>query len=317
MDYTKAFAFGLFFSCIANAQAGPSAGTGCMPNDLQIPSYSFIGAAFLIVATMIALAYMYSKAREDPVLGVWSKDEAFNLVISIFMFIGILGFVSGACALSYSYFEADPLAASVSYIDKITYNNGLNVLSKLTKASIDNQETATAYLYIGVSPFYGEGVGRNAAYRAWSAQKELAIDIFLPLLASLNAQKYILQAIGWVSISILLPFAFVMRLIPFTREFGNMLLALFFALYIIVPTAYALSAKAFTKISREPTAHIATGVFDFNTYGLDGPILKDKSTTLYKMGIMIPQAVFLPNLVLVMAITSLMAISKALKAFVV
>ncbi|VVB99916.1 Uncharacterised protein [uncultured archaeon] len=276
-----------------------------------------IAIAFSLVSFAIALAYMYGKTREDEKATVWAKDEAYNLVISVMLFVGLLAFFAGSCAVAETYAGGNPFSVSRNYIDTLLQDNGLSTLRSLTYGSISDQKQATSYLYTGMTPFFGSGVSDYANYRALSAQKEFLIDTYLPIIASLTAQKYMLQAIGWIAASVLLPFGFIMRLVPPTRDFGNTLIALFFALYIIVPTTYAMSGAVFMdKITNAPFACVDCGVNTFSTFGLatPGPV---QSQLLYKMASAIPQAVFIPNLVIIIAITCTMALSKALRAITV
>lgn len=289
----------------------------CSMSQDEFNAYAFVAVALALTSSAIGLAYMYSHFKVNPQLSMWAKDEAYNMVISILLFAGIIAFVSASCAISAGYVGKDPFEASVDYLDRLINNNGLNVLKYLTHQSLENQKSATAYLYMGFTPFSGNGVAKAAAYRALSSQKELVMDIYLPILASLNAQKFILQALQWVSLSLLLPFSFALRLIPPTRDMGNIMIALFFTLYVIVPAAYAMGAKAFAQITEGPIVCMDCSSYTFNTFGLDGDQLTGKSTVLYRLGSTIPQAVFLPNLVLIIAITGAMAVSKALRALAV
>jgi hypothetical protein len=283
---------------------------------------SFIIIAFAIVSFSIGLAYMYAKLREDAHLGVWAKDEAFNLVISLFLFVGILVFFTASCSIAQSYSGGNPIMASQKYLDGLISSNGLNMLRTLTSDSLDNQLDATKYLYTGLTPFWGDGVAMKANRKAHSAHREYLIDLYLPIVASLNAQKYVLQGIAWMGASILLPFAFVLRLIPFSREFGNMLIALFFGLYIVVPTMYAMSGQVFMEnISDIATPYtVDASLQKFHSYGLDNSQSAPpdiKGTTFYRIGSTIPQAIFLPNLVIVVAVSCIMAMAKALRALAV
>ena len=279
-------------------------------------SASFIGMAFMVVSLAIALAYMYSQFRHDPAAGVWAKDEAFNLLISILLFVGLLVFFTGSCDIALAYANANPFTASHDYISQMLASNGRDVLTSLTAKSLDDQKRATQYIYYGITPFYGTGAAGNAGWKAMSAHKEFIMDLYLPIVASLNAQEYVLQALQWLGASLLLPFAFIMRLIPPTREFGNVLIAVFFATYIVVPTMYAMSGAAFEKIVSNPAQ--VSGVNSFYSYGLDGTTSGvPQNAVLYKIGSTIPQAVFLPNIVLIVGITCAMAVSKALRAIAV
>jgi hypothetical protein len=280
---------------------------------------SFIAIAFALVSFAIGIAYMYSKLREDPAIGVWAKDEAYNLLISALLFAGLLAFFTGACSISEGYAgNKNPILVSQQYIDSLISSNGLNMLRTLTSDSVTNQLDATKYLYLGLSPFWGDGVAMKGNRKAWSAHREYIIDLYLPIIASLTAQKYILQGIAWMGAYVLLPFAFVMRLVPPTRDFGNMLIALFFGLYIVVPLLYSLSAQVYAaNVLNVSSPYAVTDLQIFHSYALDNSETLSgsvKATTFYRIGSTIPQAIFLPNLVIIVAVSSIMAVSKALRA---
>ncbi|MFA6328610.1 MAG: hypothetical protein WCY41_04135 [Candidatus Micrarchaeia archaeon] len=282
---------------------------------------SFITITFAIVSLAIGLTYMYSKFREDPATGTWAKDEAYNLIISVLLFAGILVFFTGACTIAQGYAGQSPIVASQNYINSLARANGLNLLRTLTMDSISDQLDATKYLYTGLTPFWGNGVAMRGDRKAHSAHREYLIDLYLPIIASLTAQGYVLQGIAWIGASVLLPFAFVLRLLPFTREFGNMLIALFFALYIVVPTMYAMSGQVFDEKINKLNAPYTVDVRleKFCSYGLDNTqaCTSPTTTVLYRIGSTIPQAIFLPNLVIIVAVTCIMAMSKALRAIAV
>lgn len=283
---------------------------------------SLIGVSFTLVSLCIALAYMYSKFREDPTMGVWAKDEAFNLVVTVLLFAGLLVIFSASCSIASDYSGGNPIYASQQYLDALISSNGLNILRVLSSDSITNQLDATKYRYLGLTPFWGEGAALRSNRKAYSAQEEYLIDMYLPIIASLTAQKYVITGIAWMGAYVLLPFAFVMRLIPPTRDFGNVLIALFFGLYIVVPTLYAMSGSIFMQSIVNNLSPFTTdsSLEKFCSYGLDNrepPCGPSAGTILYRIGSTIPQAVFLPNLVIIVAISCIMALSKALRAIAV
>ena len=314
MRSTTAIALLLLAGC-AFAQTTFMDVCGISSFDQQGDATIFIILTFAIVAFAIALAYMYGKVREEPRSQVWAKDETQNLFISVLLFVGLLAFFSGSCAVAQSYTKGvSPFDASRIYISSIE-NQGQNTLQTLTYTSIDDQEAATKYVFTGAVPFYGTGVAPDASRRADSAHKEMVIDIYLPVLASFTAQEYVLEAIQWVGVSLLLPFAFVMRLFPFTREFGNILIAVFFGIYIVAPTLYAMSGSVYDNIT---TVATPPPVGNFYSFGLDaGTPTAASGTILYQIGSIIPQAIFIPNLVLIITITCIMSVSKGLHALAV
>jgi len=274
----------------------------------------FISIAFAIVSFSIGLAYMYSKLKEDPKIGVWAKDEAYNLLISVLMFAGLIVFFTGSCRIAQAFSGDNPFAAADNYIAGLSNSNGMGLLQDLTRDSLEDQKKATAYLYIGMAPFTGSGAAEDAHWKAFSAHKEMVIDLYLPMIASLNAQRYILQAIQWVGAGILLPFAFIMRLIPPTREFGNVLIAIFFGLYIVVPTLYVMSAQAYSEVLKNPVVISDPPANNFYSYGIEDGYNTFQSARFYRIGSTIPQAVFIPNLVIIVTITCITSLSKALRA---
>jgi hypothetical protein len=277
-------------------------------------SLNFIGIALIFVSLAIALSYMYGKLSHDVKSETWAKDEAQNLLITVLLFAGLLVFFTGSCKLAEEYVGGSPFSASYSYMNRLLSSNGVSVLRDLTYGSLKNQLEATQYLFVGFTPYTGYGMAEKANYRALSSHKEFLIDLYLPIIASLNAQKYMLQMIEIVSASVLLPFAFILRLVPPTREYGNMLLALFFGLYIIVPTTYALSGVAYENLVEHP--YMVSG-HEFRDSVAFGSEPGGNQAQFYRLASTLPQAIFLPNLVVIMLISCVMAITKALRAIAV
>jgi hypothetical protein len=307
------FALLIFIAGAAHASTYTDA---CKPGNMGANGGSeLIGIAFALVSFAIAAAYMYGKAMQNPKAEVWAKDEATNLVITILLFAGLVAFFSGACDLAVSYTGKSPFVASYNYLDKLVYNAAIPSLKSLVSGSLTDQKEATKYLYVGFIPYTGHGIAADANRRALSANKEFTIDLFLPMVASLSAQRQILQVLEIFSTTVLLPFAFILRLIPPTREMGNMLIALFFGLYIVAPTMYALSSNAFDKVLSDPMMHkdaLGNPIYDFSDWSLGGE--SGSGALLFRIGSTMPQAIFVPNLVIIIVTTCTMSLAKGLRA---
>jgi len=308
-----AFIIALLFAA-SNAQAATYQQV-CTPDQMGSHGGSeFLGVAFMLVSLAIAGAYMYGKAMHSAQAEVWARDEATNLLISALLFAGLAVFFGGACSIAEQFTGNSPFVSSYQYLDRLIYNNALPAIKYLVGDSLEDQKAATRYLYVGFVPFTGHGIGSNANYRALSANKEFVIDLLLPMVASLTAQRQILQMLEIFSTSILLPFAFILRLVPPTREMGNMLIALFFGLYIVAPTMYAMGGAAFEQVAENPIMHQSGSgvVYDFSDWAYEGG--SGREAWLFRIGSVMPQAVFLPNLVIVVVTTCTMALAKGLRA---
>ncbi|MCX8197207.1 MAG: hypothetical protein N3G80_02740 [Candidatus Micrarchaeota archaeon] len=273
-------------------------------------SVGFIIYALALVSFIISIAYMYAKFSHDVKAETFAKDEAKNLLITVILLAGLLAFFTGSCRIAFEYIGKSPFEAAYYYMNSVLVNNGLSIARQLTYSSLSNQLDATAYLFVGFTPYKGYGLAHRANLRVVSSQKEFLLDLYIPIIASISVQKYLLQMIEFVSVSVLLPFGFVLRILPATREYGNVLIALFFGLYIITPSLYALSAREYAKIMKEPYRVVGHSFEDKMAFGSQS----GTASTLYRIASTLPQAIFIPNLILVLLISCISALSKALRA---
>jgi hypothetical protein len=270
----------------------------------------FLGAlpliftAFSLTVFMIAIAYMLSKAFQNVAYEVWAKDELAHLGLSCALIFCVFGAFQIGNSIAQSYatgLGANTFEVAYNYLDKLVVTDGLDIVRGLTYGSLNDQFAATSYLFIGWPIIGGGGVSPHANKKTWSQQKELLIDIFMPAIISLRVQKMLLNMIEIFGVSVLLPIALVLRVFPFTRDIGNFLIALSFGLFIVLPLTYVLNAKASNEID--------TG---------GGTVIVDKvigSDALSSIGKIIPQAVLLPNISIVIVVTFVQALGKAMRVF--
>ncbi|VVB58703.1 Uncharacterised protein [Candidatus Anstonella stagnisolia] len=280
----------------------------------------WIAMAFMLTIALIALAYMFAKATENEAAGVWAHEEMFGLGISVAVVAGMVALTIGSCEVlsAYSqspeisgiYADQNPFLVSYTYLNDLS-NNGLWSIEAQTKDSLKKQLDATEFLYVGVPVIKSKGIPTKASLKALSTQKEMVIDMMLPLVVSLKAQKGVLQLIEIAGMAVMLPFAIILRIIPFTRSAGNIMLAVVFGLFVVVPATYVLSAYAWRGIGQNSV--LMGGDFSFKDRAI-GDACGEADCQLYQIGSLIPQAVFIPNLVIVVATTCVMGLSKALQA---
>ncbi len=273
-----------------------------------LPEFAWEGvglivSAFALVMAILAITYMFAKlisgisSLSEIRLQTWARAEAFNLGISAVLILGIivtLGIVSTALNET---FDQDPFETSYEYLNDLSTGKGIQTAENLLQSSYRDQLTATKHFFMsGVGIWGGAGKDFRADYLSRSAHKDMLMNFALMGVVSLEIQKLFLQFIQNATLSILLPIAIVLRIIPFSRQAGNFLIAISIGFLIIFPLTYVLYSEIELEIP--DYTHIEDHVLsqDFNTVGR-----------------IMPQSIFLPNLSLVILSMSVIAIMNALK----
>jgi hypothetical protein len=283
------------------------------PSSPYNQSLGLIAIAVVLVLFLVSLAYMFGQSTHNEKLLVWSKDEAANLVVSVVLAAAVVGFFSVSCAVALGYTNENPYEISYDYLNDMVHN-GLNLVSRLTKAGLKDQIKSTSFLYIGGIPFFG-GIGwaYNANARTLSAQKDIVMDMVLPSIVSLRVQRFALEAAQSFGL-MLLALAIFLRAIPLTRDIGNLFIALAFAVYVVFPFTYAINAMAVAKYP--PALGVsASGSHDFALDGAGTGCEGTDRCALMIAGYMLPQAILFPNISIILVTASTTAVWKFLRAF--
>lgn len=298
---------------------------GVFDNLLSGDPGMMIGLAITLTILMIGIVYMAGSITTNAQMTVFAKDELYHLMFSIFLIAcvggimffscqvlsGFLDFVLGPEGLDlmtpqgcYTGIEA-PQTVSECYlsdIKKMTETGARQMMKE--SISHEMQSTLVVSLYNPITG--GVSIPFGAYHKAYAMQFDLvAMNFALPALVSLNLQililKFSVDIIQWI-----IPVALLLRVIPPTRHFGNMLIGITIALYVIVPTLYALNGAMDQVVFSE--CYQYSGI-------VDDPLMGgcDSNTSFWIIARAMPQAFFLPNLTLALTITFLGSIAKALK----
>jgi hypothetical protein len=270
----------------------------------------------MLTVVLISLAYMASQIAQSEKLAVWAKDELFQLLLSVVLVTLVAGIAIGACEFSKEYMGAitgqarygtvSPFTLSYGYLDGLVNRQGVNLAKSIVKSGINEQLKGTKYVFWGLPITGGCGIAYEAAAKARASQKELIVDLMMPAMVSLELQKNLLMFAEAMGMAVLLPFAIVLRIIPFTRDAGNLLISLSLGAYVVLPATYVLNAYAATSII-DPAAGWYAGLQ--NAIG-DTQFTSD----LYLVGSILPQAILLPNVSIVIVTGFVMGFNKALKS---
>lgn len=262
---------------------------------------SLVFAAMLFAIVLTSLAYMVGKGMNSAQLLVFSKDSLTQIVITAVLILFMFSIFEGTCTFMKMFLDtpSDPLTQSITYTNQLR-NDGRMMLRDLYKASI-NEKFEGAYLTGFYAPFVGgETAFRGAYHNAFSRQFEILIDMVTVGYVSAGVQYFALQMIRDFVFPVLIPFGLLLRALPFTREAGNVVLAIGFTLLVIMPFAYAINSSAFGLIPPvDSDTEKAVGLSSSTGWG---------GIAAYLF-----QTVFLPNLAMVVTITGASAMVKAVK----
>jgi len=300
----KLFAF-LFFVSIVSAGIcvdDPDAGL------LSPTSRLYLGIAFGITFMVIALAYAGSKFTNNPKLTVFYKEEFFHLIISVVLLVSIGGVMTLSCTVVSGFMEysglvesdanVSPQLVAKGYVSQ-TVREARLIFTYLIKDSI-TYEMDSAYVFGLYNPLTGGiTMGFKGYKKAYAMELDMmAMTYVMPVIVSLESQKVLINFSVDI-VKYLLPVALFLRIFTPTRMAGNYLIAICIALYIVIPTMYAINGAMY-DVAKDSCIDIGDNVFT-------------SQYSYCKIGSLIPQAFFLPNLTLAIVITFLSGINKALR----
>ena len=215
---------------------------------LSLSALAAVGTGSLIV-----LGYMFGEFFQNPKLLTWAKTEALQIGVSLVVVIAILGALTGFCSLAigdtgrifsalpaiYSGFEDKPMYdAGVIYLQNLMSLTHTNMMS--LRYSLGAYEIRTTYTKMDCDKgCWISFVGSNIAVHSGESlllavANNLLSTATISYLSSL-LQYFTLQYINNGIFVAFLPIAIVMRSMPFMRQFGGALVAIFISLYIMYP----------------------------------------------------------------------------------
>jgi hypothetical protein len=281
-------------------------------NGLAIGNSNFLGYAIAFVIAIIVLSYMVGRSINDQKLLTWAKIEGANFAISIALIFVVLGAFIGSCELSTKIAGIGPNENPIEYatlgLKKISDNFGISVAKELLQSSVKDQFNSMFYAYWSDPIHEGGGLAYRANVRAFSAHKELLIDLYLPLAMMIEMQRFFLELVLPGVVGVILPSALLFRLIFATRDVGNILVAISFSIYFVFPLMYILTLGAV-----QGTTEMMGGSEQnpFENFSLaKSSIVGD---AFLKIGFVSVIAILIPNIVLIATVTMTMALYKGLR----
>jgi hypothetical protein len=197
-----------------------------------------LGVITIIVIVLLAIAYMLAETINNQQLLAWVKQEMRELIVAIILFVAVFALFNGDKPLISSLTGTnDYKAAAEGVIDDM-----------IGRANVAYNDLIDAYHVVGMRSGYSTNV--MAGYYLWVSAGGMPSSGYSSFMIFFN------QAAGGLAnmiflyqgVRTLLDFflavggqlmylAFILRVIPFTRQLGSTLVALVIGAYIIFPFA--------------------------------------------------------------------------------
>jgi glycopeptide antibiotics resistance protein len=284
-----------------------------------------------LIVVLIASTYMLGNFFGDPKYTVFAKDEAYHLGFSLIVLIAFSGILVFSCNLMDLFYVStfEQVAGTTS----TCYNSGtgLNSVASCYASQIKDDAESLSENYISnylselmdstfswsISlPLMNAYTSVPGAYRRiTSNQYDMILNSFLvPALMSVSMQELALDFINENAIRWILPVGFVLRVFIPTRRLGNILIAVAFGLYILIPFMFVFNLSMYEAVKGDCTDFkdaVCDNVVD--NYCTNTNQACTNPNGFWNVARLIPQAFFLPNLTIAVFITYLTAIDKALR----
>lgn len=294
------------------------------------PAFPLIPAALILMVFAIALAYALGNAISRPEWLAWSKDEFFHLVMSVAIIAGCAGVIFLSCSITSGvmsgyvasadlgdspykgcvttfYSVNDAASCYLANLEKV----GKGLYERNTKSSINYEMESTLGLGINIPIFGSTMTSIGAHKKAYSNQLDL-IDsqIIGPAVTSIGLQRLVLMFGEQYILVWGLPFGLMFRIFSPTREMGNIIIAFCISFYVFLPFLFSMNALMYASLY-DKCGDYAQASADIVTDRVMGSC--QDSGNMWQVGMLLPQAYFLPNFDLAVFIALLAGIGKALR----
>jgi hypothetical protein len=281
----------------------------CMGNACNVTAeyFSWMPNIMLLIVTVsliLALAFLVSRMLTRRDLEALIRAEMYQTVIAVVWVIAIAGLAYTTCSLSCMVAGGEnPFNQAVQYTNDLRTNMETSIIYLIEYAKnlrIKGALLVDSPLTFGMGTVYFRP---NAGCNEIANSIESVTSVLTTFTGSLVVQQMALSFIYTSVFTVVLPIGFILRILPFFRETGALLLGLSLALYIVFPLTYVFADKATEGLR---------GIYitSLPSVGLlcndPGPV----DAALKVIGFGLVQAAFFPTLSMIITLGSAKALSK-------
>ncbi|MCX8205789.1 MAG: hypothetical protein N3H30_01010 [Candidatus Micrarchaeota archaeon] len=246
-----------------------------------------LALACVAIAYLFAvLVYMLSYIITSELMRAWARSEMQNIIFTLILFatlstLAALPFISGDKNTKGYVYEGKEYLGVLYNDSTACITNSMrdaNALAVLGSTSI-----SISSLIFGLqSPTYKDSSGQIVKYTypgdiTSMGSMGVSLAPFISPITTMvsNVQQYSMIPIGMIKLhlllidfiirngtSILLPVGIAMRAFKFSRNAGNMIIALFIALYFVLPAAYLFNRGLLQEVTGDYKAELCSDPLD-------------------------------------------------------
>jgi len=261
-----------------------------------------IALLITIVFFFLATGYILSRALGRRDLEALIRAEIYQTVVATVWVIAVAGLAYTTCSIACAVAGGEnPFNQAVQYVSDVQANMGSSIVYLIGYAQ--NMRIKGAVLL-------DSGLGFGTVYsRPTAGCSEIANSIesissvLTTFTGSLVVQQMALSFIYTSAFTILLPIGFILRILPFFRETGALLIGLALALYVVFPLTYVFADRATVGLR-------GTYITALPSAGLLCTDIAPIRDALNIVGFGLVQAAFFPTLSMIITLGSARALSK-------
>lgn len=276
--------------------------------------------------SLIALAYMASGFFKNAEWEALAKSELYQTVVTVVWALLFIGVAFAADGITGRYAHSIDGTSNSVFDVAHGYLNQVICLSSATTLKIQGMQMASQYIAGMKSKFYASAWGITIpTFPGWDVI-ERSLDLIMmfitPFTSSLFVQSIGLEVIRATAIVLVLPAGILLRLAPFSRDAGSLLIAVAFGFYFVFPFTYVLYAPVMRQMYLFDTGHPMCGADSTLTTAAGATTLYDSLSVQLipkaddilgfsrNLSYVALQAVFLPSLSMILTVSFMRAAMK-------
>ncbi len=214
-----------------------------------------VGIAAILSAVLVALVYMLGSALSNPQMVAWAKNEFWQVILAIVLFVVITSTLNLFCAIDVQGFfstdsgtefgveSGDFFSVAKLYTERLAHTSysefysAREKLANLYQGATVSISSGSGFFGLSKATSHSPGTGNYSVM----APVNYAMNVLLISTLSSLFLSFLLSFIQNGLFEVLFPMGVVFRCIPTLRSFGGALMAISLGLFLFFPFMLVLN----------------------------------------------------------------------------